>query len=126
VTAIPHTVIVDQQGQIADVTYPLSVTEQRLNDLLAGKKIASVQKRQEDHFRAGKLPKSMLDGKPPLYQIIIRPSQTTNSQSTGGGGGLTAFGFSLSEILSTIYPFSTCRIVTTTPLPEGRFDFIAK
>lgn len=126
VTAIPHTVIVDQQGQIADVTYPLAVTEQRLDDLLAGKKIASVEKRKEDHFRAGELPESMSDGKPPLYQVLIRPTQNTNSQSTGGGGGLTVLGFSLSEVLSAVYPFSASRIVTNSPLPEGRFDFVAK
>jgi uncharacterized protein (TIGR03435 family) len=126
ITGIPHTVIVDQQGQIADVTYPLSVTEQRLNDLLAGKKIASVERRKEDHYRAGELPQNLLEGKPALYQVIIRPTQTTNRQGVAGGGGLTALGCSLSEILSTVYPFSVSRIVSDSPLPKGRFDFVAK
>jgi uncharacterized protein (TIGR03435 family) len=128
VTAIPHTVIIDQQGQIADVTYPLAVTEQRLNDLLDGKKIASVERRKENYVRAGELPESMSEGKPPLYQVIIRPTQNSNgeSESTAGNGGLTALGSSLSDVLSTVYPFSACRIVTDSPLPEGRFDFVAK
>jgi uncharacterized protein (TIGR03435 family) len=126
VTRIPHTVIVDQQGQIADITSPGAVTEQRLNDLLAGKKIAPAERSKAERFRAGELPKSQLEGSPPLYQIIIRPSQVTDKQGTGGGGGLTACGFSLNEILSTVYPYSGFRIVSNSPLPEGRFDFVAK
>jgi uncharacterized protein (TIGR03435 family) len=126
VTGIPHTVIVDQQGQIADVTSPGAVTEQRLNDLLAGKKLSPVERSKKDHYRAGELPQSLLEGRPPLYQIIIRPSQTGITTSTGGGGGLTAIGFSVSDILPIAYPFSACRIVSNSPLPEGRFDFVAK
>ncbi len=128
VTEIPYTVIIDQQGHIADVTYPLAVTEQRLNDLLDGKKIASVERPKEYQVRAGELPERIPDGKPPLYQVIIRPTQNSNgdSESIGGNGGLTALGSSLSDVLSTVYPFLDCRIVTDSPLPEGRFDFVAK
>jgi len=123
---IPHTVVIDAKGDIAEVTDPVALTEQRLNELLAGKSIASVQRRKEDYFRAGELPESMLVGKSPLYQIIIRPSLMTNSQGTAGGGGLTQFGCTLSEILPQVYPFSSARIIASSPLSKDRFDFVAK
>jgi uncharacterized protein (TIGR03435 family) len=126
ITAIPHTVIVDKNGDIADITYPLSVTEQRLNDILAAKKIAPVQRRKEDFYRAGELPQSAWEGKSPLYQVILRPSTLTNSSSTGGGGGLTCLGYTLTELLPQVYPFTGARIIIDSPLGEGRFDFVVK
>lgn len=36
VRGIPYTVLIDRDGVVRDITYPARVTEQRLNDLLAG------------------------------------------------------------------------------------------
>jgi uncharacterized protein (TIGR03435 family) len=117
-------VLVDQKGNIADITYPLSLTEQRINDLLAGRKLLAAEKRREG-YRAGEFPQSMSQGKLPLFQILIRPSESTNHQSTGGGGALTALDFTLEELLTTIYPFTASRIITNSPLPLERFDVVA-
>jgi thiol-disulfide isomerase/thioredoxin len=36
VRGIPYTVLIDRDGVVRDITYPARVTEQRVNDLLAG------------------------------------------------------------------------------------------
>jgi thiol-disulfide isomerase/thioredoxin len=36
VRGIPYTVLIDKDGVVRDITYPARVTEQRINDLLAG------------------------------------------------------------------------------------------
>jgi thiol-disulfide isomerase/thioredoxin len=37
VRGIPYTVLIDKEGVVRDITYPARVTEQRVNDLLAGR-----------------------------------------------------------------------------------------
>jgi len=36
VRGIPYTVLIDKEGVVRDITYPARLTEQRVNDLLAG------------------------------------------------------------------------------------------
>lgn len=124
IVAIPATVVLDQEGKIAAVTYPTFLTETNINDLLAGKKIeprsgggATVSAQRE------KLQKEK--EAPPLFQVLIRPSSFTNEQSRGEGGGqLRAIGYTLQGMLPTLFDTHSDRIITNAPLPEGRYDFI--
>jgi len=126
VAAIPHTVIVGQDGTIAAITHPEALTEQILEDVLAGRKIPLPQPGGEGAIYAGKDPddKSLAQ---PLFQLLVRPSAATNSSGVGGGGRFTARGYTVRDILPRAFdqPMqSPVRILTNAPLPEGRYDFI--
>jgi uncharacterized protein (TIGR03435 family) len=119
VTGIPHTAILDKTGKIAAITYPASLTEKHIADLLAGKSISLGAAGGET------APAAKEQEKPPLFQVLIRPSNYTNAQGCGRGGGrLTATGYTVSETLPMILGTHDDRIITNAPLPEGRFDFL--
>jgi uncharacterized protein (TIGR03435 family) len=123
VTGIPHTVVVDQKGIIAAITYPTSLTEEHLKDLLAGKRIALVEHATESR------PQVPANSKPEpeaLFQVIIRPSAGGPMSSSSSRGRLNINGSSLLNALSTCYGINSTRIVTNSALPEGWFDFIIR
>ena len=123
VTAIPHTVVVDQKGIVAAITYPTYLTEEHLKDLLAGKKIALAESGAEGRPQ---VPATSKPEPAALFQVIIRPSQGGSMSSSSGRGSLTVNGSTLLNILSTCYSINPVRIVTNSALPEARFDFIIK
>jgi uncharacterized protein (TIGR03435 family) len=114
ITSIPHTVVVDKNGLIAAITHPASLTEEHLKDVLAGKSITLAQRaiaKPEDE---------------PLFQVIIRPSKGGLSISRSSKGTLTASGVTVLNMLSSSYSINPTRLLTTSALPEGRFDFVVK
>lgn len=119
VTGIPHTVVLDKEGEIAAITYPTDLTEKHINDLLAGKKISL------DSGDGATVPAQKEKESPPLFQVLIRPSNYTNAQGCSWGNGrLTATGYTVQEMVPMIFDTHDDRIVTNAPLPGGRFDFI--
>ena len=119
VTGIPHTVVLGKDGKIAAITYPTSLTEKHINDLLAGKKISLPSD------TGPTVPAKKETGAPPLFQVLIRPSSYTNAQGCSWGNGrLTATGYTVKEILPMIFDTHDDRIITNALLPTNRFDFI--
>ena len=115
VTSIPHTVIVDQKGIIAAITHPTYLTEEHLKDLLAGKKIALAP------------PATTRSEREALFQVIIQPSKTAGpSSSSSFRGSLALSRATVLDVLSSSYRINPARIVTSSALPEGRFDFTIK
>jgi uncharacterized protein (TIGR03435 family) len=118
IRAIPHTVVLGTNGAIAAITYPTMLTEKHIRDLLAGKTIDL-----KPPGAGQETVENKTDEKPPLFQVLVRPSVYTNSSCGRGGGRLTARGYSVREILPYAFDESSTRILTPATLPEGKFDF---
>ena len=69
VSAIPHTVVLGKDGLIAAVTYPTTVTEQFIEDLLADKKPAINKSLGGPAPAAGGKQEAA-----PLFEVSVRPS----------------------------------------------------
>ena len=119
VRSIPHTVVLGQDGKIAAITYPMMLTEKHIHDLLAGKKIDLPEPGKGEETVANK----NADEKPPLFQVLVRPSDYTNSSCGWGHGRLNARGYSVRDMLPLAFNTSLSRILTNAPLPEGKYDF---
>jgi uncharacterized protein (TIGR03435 family) len=115
VTSIPHTVIVDQKGMIAAITHPTFLTEGLLREVLAGKKVTLAQP-----AISKKEPEALL-------QVVVRPSKTAGGSSTvSNKGSLTLTGATVLDVLSSSYSINPARILNSSALPEGPFDFTVK
>src|SRR5262245_50070515 len=125
ITGIPRTVVVDGDGVIAATTHPTYLTEEYLRDLLAGKKPALAQGETESHSQPQKVPAMSKPERASLFQVVIRPSEGPTSSSSGKGS-LTVSGATVLDLLSLSYGINRARIVTSSALPLGRFDFAIK
>src|SRR5208283_2027486 len=119
VRGIPHTVVLGIDGKIAAITYPTMLTEKHIHDLLAGKKIDLQEPGAEEETVANKNPNE----KPPLFQVLVRPSVYTNGGYGWGHGQLNARCCSVRDILPIAFDERITRILTNAPLPEGKYDF---
>jgi len=128
VEGIPHTVVVDRKGKIAAISYPTALTEQHLEDLLAGKKLALTQPKRgnDEGLRPGELPGSAKQKQEALFQVLVKASETEYGRSASSDGSLSILGSEVLGVLSTCYQINSVRIMTNCVLPEGRFDFIVK
>jgi uncharacterized protein (TIGR03435 family) len=126
ITGIPHTVVVDQKGRIAAITNPTSLTEKHLTDLLAGKTIAFAQRRSERPSTPGQAPAASRTERDALFQVIIRPSEGGITTLTRGRGNLALLSTTVLDVLSSSFSINPTRIVNSSALPGGRFDFIVK
>ena len=116
VTGIPHTVVVDQEGKIAAITHPSSLSAQHLKDVLAGRKLALVR---ADPVTAGAKPE-------PMFQVLIRPTEATRVVSIYNPGSLRISGSSVLDVLAACCEVRAGRIFPNCPLPEGKFEFMVK
>ncbi len=124
ITGIPHTVVLGKDGTVAAIAYPTSLTDQHINDLLAGKRISLAEPASDQGVTAGEDSDDKSQAKP-LFQVLIRPSaNTNNSQAVWGGGRLTASSQTVWGILPLAFHQSPVRILTNAPLPEGKYDFV--
>jgi len=126
ISGIPHTVVVDQDGKIAAITYPSTLTAQHLKDALAGKKLALAQPGSSKAIRADQVPAGVRPDPEPLFQVLIRPSESTTMSSGSNPGSLRISGASVSDVLAACYDVRAGRIFPNCPLPEGRFEFVIK
>jgi uncharacterized protein (TIGR03435 family) len=119
VGGIPHTVVLDTNGRIAAITHPTMLLAQHINDLLAGKKIDLKGAVDGGDVVENKNP----DEKPPLFQVLVRPSRYTNSSGGWGHGRLTVRAYTVGSILPIAFDEPSDRILTNAPLPEATYDF---
>jgi uncharacterized protein (TIGR03435 family) len=115
VTGIPHTVIVDEKGIVAAIAHPTDLTEGLLRDVLAGKIIASPLHAKSTLEREA------------LFQVVIRPSKTAGaSTSASNKGSITLSRATVLDVLTYSYGINPARVLNSSALPEGHFDFIIK
>jgi uncharacterized protein (TIGR03435 family) len=119
VASIPHTVVLNKDGKIAAITYSSELTAQHLTDLLNGRKISLSDARVEE------VPAPKSNNKPALFEMTVRPSNSTNShQGIGwGNGNFNAPACTVWRTLPMAFDTTFSRIITNSPLPPGLFDF---
>src|SRR5713101_2750707 len=128
ITGIPHTVVVDRKGKIAAITFPTALTEQHLEDVLAGKKLGLTQPKRGngEGLRPGELPGSAKQKQEALFQVLVKASEAEYGRSASSDGSFSILGCEVLGVLSTCYQIHSVRFMTNCVLPDGRFDFIVK
>jgi uncharacterized protein (TIGR03435 family) len=127
VGSIPHTVVLGKDGLIAAITFPTVVTEQFIDDLLAGKNPSmntNVLRRVGGPGpEAGDKPEAA-----PLFEVSVRPSVfNKRNGSSAGGGSLRYLGYTVWDLLPEAFEgASSARVWTNAPLPEGRYDVVVR
>lgn len=134
ISGIPHTVIVNTNGEIAAITYPMTLTREHIENVLAGKPAGLVEPNMRNpQVKAGSPPDP--EGKPALFQVLIRPSEETEKRMNSGPAGKTEFGMvfeyklygaTVAEALPAAFGVSSARLVAEAPLPQGHFDFLVR
>jgi len=133
VGGIPHTVVVNTNGVIEGITYPMSLKAEHIENVLAGKPAGIDGPSLSDRQVKADAPPS--DEKPPVYQVILRPSQETSSRMNSGPAGKTEFGLmfeyktygtTLASALPGAFGVSSARLINEATLPKGEFDFLVR
>lgn len=122
VSGIPHTVVLGKDGSIVAVTYPTTVTEQFLDDVLDGKKPAMSKSLGGPVVPAGGKQEAAA-----LFEVSVRPSTFDRKGSSSGGGSLQYRGYTVWELLPNAFEgASSATVWTNAPLPEGKYDVIVR
>jgi uncharacterized protein (TIGR03435 family) len=132
ISGIPHTVIVGTNGLIAAIAHPGGLSATHIKNILAGKTPGFAQPVSE----AKTVPaKPSDDALPPIFQVLIRPSDV-GEDGVGGSSGPSrnsAFGrmysskstgSSLLGLLLWATRTTEVRLITNSLLPDGKFDAI--
>ena len=132
VSGIPHTVVVNTNGVIDGITYPMSLKAEHIENLLAGKPSGIVAPKPADaQVKADSPPP---EEKPPLFQVILRPSDQPSSMRSGPAGksefGIMheyqVYGTTLASALPSAFGVSSARLITDAELPKGNFDILVR
>lgn len=124
---IPHTVLVGREGKIAGMTYPMSLKEEHLNALVAGKPVNLYQtSTKKDLITAGMLPGTDQQSVKPMFQILVRPSISDTVGRSQGNGSFTDVGATVVSLLSSAYGANSARMRLTCEVPEVRYDVVVK
>jgi len=124
---IPHTVLVDAKGVIVGITSPADVNPDTIEALLAGRPLNLPAPGSEEGLTAGVDP--VEDGKssPPLYHVMIRPSDPSkpSGQGASGGGRMSLIRYDVVALISQVTDIPIHQIDSKAKLPDGKFDLIA-
>jgi uncharacterized protein (TIGR03435 family) len=128
---IPHTVLIDREGKIAAITYPEKVTEQVIEDLLAGRAV-NLPTKQYGYEKG--LDEKALDqmqeklDSSTIYKTLMRPSQSQSAwarfhinDSPFAGRRFEADGIRPLALLSLAYDTPDNRFLDEAGLPDGGY-----
>ncbi len=128
---IPHTVLIDPKGKIAAITYPEKVTEQIVEDLLAGRAV-SLPVKQYGYEKG--LDEKALDqmqerlDSSTIYKTIIRPSASESGwsrfhlqDSAFAGRRFEADGIRPLSLLSAAFDAPVNRLIDEAGLPVAGY-----
>jgi uncharacterized protein (TIGR03435 family) len=113
---IPHSVVIDDKGNIAAITFPKEITETALDDLLAGKSLSLPVKQA---IGADLKWDDELVKDDTLFQVIIRASYAITGGFRPQRGRLTFDGASLRNALMGAYNVAYVRSVFNFPGSEA-------
>lgn len=146
---IPRTVVVDREGKIASVDKPMSLTAEKLNQLLAGKPSPSALDKTTDEAKPMPLnaaqrekasasteppqarvtplkeEKELVNDEPPQLSMAIKPSKASRGQIDIGPSRFRASGVGLKYVLRTLYSMNELRIEVPAQLQPLRYDITA-
>jgi uncharacterized protein (TIGR03435 family) len=124
---IPHTVLVDANGVIAGITGPEDVKPETIEALLAGRPLNLPAADSEEGLTAGVDPVDDGKSSPPLYQVLIHPSDPSkpSGQGASGGGRMSLIRYDVVGLISQVTDIPIHQIDNKAKLPDGKFDLIA-
>jgi uncharacterized protein (TIGR03435 family) len=122
VSLIPHTVLVDRDGQIVAETRPAAVTASVLNDLLADRSPSLPTRQRGRRITPGVAPDGDADADdPPLLQVVIRAAGDEPGATARSMGRMTAKSIDLRSALSVAHSIRPSRIQLSPDLPKDKF-----
>jgi uncharacterized protein (TIGR03435 family) len=119
VNARPTTVLVDATGVVRAVGHPKELTDEVMQDFLAGKTVSIVGQPGQVDTQA--LPQ-------PVFEVSLRPASpvSVTHVSPGGrmkyGSGSITYGISLANMLSQVYAVPAWRVDGPAWIAEDRYD----
>ena len=119
ISYIPRTILIDQEGKIAAITYPLSVDSQSLDKLLARETLQPPQKKVLPETSKEVEPKEEIEQA--LVELVIRPSKPSISMSLSQNR-FRARGMTLHKVVSIAYDISFTRAKGVTPLANNTYE----
>ncbi|MBW7905806.1 MAG: TIGR03435 family protein [Phycisphaerae bacterium] len=120
-TAIPQTILVDARGRVAAVTSPTQVTRQTIEDLLAGKLVASDAPSAPVAITVAPAPPGP-DGAEALFQLRIAPASGAGMGSTTGRGRITLKSYTARDLVEYAHGVPSYRVDWRADGPRDRFD----
>lgn len=130
---IPHTVVVGRDGKIAAITEPKNVSAEAISDLLSGKRISLPLK---DSISADLAWDKKADAKTetkteakteakaeaePLFQILIKPSQSDSGGTSFAPEKITGDGMVFSNFITVAYQTPYFRIINRVPESKEKY-----
>ncbi len=131
IRGIPHTVVVDAYGRIADITHPSALTDRQMARYLSGWRdtpspSVGSEPPAPSRVTSGIDPYSLV-AKPPVFQLILREAGNPKASvgSSMGDSQFTLLNTSRDGIIRTLYrPGPGQSDLTALPEDNKRYDFI--
>lgn len=119
ISYIPRTILIDQEGKIAAITYPFSLDSQMLDKLLAKETLQRLKKKVLSETR--KEAETKEKAEQALLESVIRPSKPSMSMSLSPKR-FKARGMTLHKIVSIAYNIPFTRVECITPLADNTYE----
>jgi uncharacterized protein (TIGR03435 family) len=116
--ALPLSVIIDKAGKIVALTHPDYVTEETLEDALAGR---ALRLNKDTEAKTQPIPDN-----PPLVQIKVAVSKKTQGMAGVGPDDIYGVAIRPIDVISFTYGMPKSRIILDTPLPDLTYDITGK
>ncbi len=117
----PTTVLVDKNGKVAAVTYPMSLTAKPLRDMLAGRP-PTLHFRDREDDRVSPSDADSEEREPAWFELSIRPSRGERASFSVSEHSMTIEGQRLPILLPIAYEMRRASIAIEAELPGEPFD----
>jgi uncharacterized protein (TIGR03435 family) len=115
--ALPTTVLIDRQGNVAGIAHPNSVSDETLEDLLAGRPLRLGETKGE---------KSKMPPLPSVVELAIRPSRGTSRSAGVAPHELNGFGVTALDAIVFGFRTTEAQVVLEAELPKEYYDIVAR
>lgn len=116
--ALPTTYLIDATGKVAGVMHPESITDETMEDLLAGRPL---RVKEEAKGETAKKPAPK-----PIVEVRITPSGSKDRAAGVGANELTTLGSTIADCISMGFRVPENRVAMETEVPEAYYDIVAK
>ncbi|MGV3614431.1 MAG: TIGR03435 family protein [Fimbriimonas sp.] len=116
--ALPTSVLIDRAGNIAGVMHPEHITDEIMEDLLAGRPL-----KLKDAAKGETATKPPI---PALVELSVRPSLSKSRAAGIGLNELNTFGTTALDTISMAFRVPENRVLVETELPTDYYDVVAK
>jgi uncharacterized protein (TIGR03435 family) len=127
VRSVPSTAIVDAQGKVVAVTLGENVTEAVVGKVLAGEKVQLPVQARVSNLSWDVEEVQWADGAEPVYQVVIKPIETSSGGYLykPGGNRISGDGSVVLAMVVAAWQTDTMHMDVRTKLPAGQYRFAA-